>query len=150
MFIARYALTPKKELLFICKGLIHEDFCHWIHSPYLCVFMSRRDITTKSASLHITVVKIYVWGIRLSQRCSWGIRSLGIWIRVTGFSIPEFPRQRNGLNFKDRKSKFIQLSSLEVPKNRASNAQWRGSISHRKGYLKFKRRFLLVEMSIIG
>jgi len=143
VFTARYALSPKKEILFICKGLIYEYFCHWLHSLYLFVFISQRDITIKRASLHSTVVKIYAWGFRLSQRCSWGIRSLGIWSRVTGCSMPDFPRQRSGLNFKNCKSKFIQLSSLEVLKLWAPNAQWRGSISHRKRYLKFKRLFFV-------
>jgi len=123
------------------KGYYTKILCHWLHSPYLCVRISQRDVTIKNASLHVTVVKVYVWGCRLSQRCSWGIRSLGMWSHVTVCSMPDFPRQRNGLNFKDRKSKFIQLSSLEVSKHRAPNPQRRDSVSHRKGDLKFKSVF---------
>ena len=45
-FTVRYALSPsKKGILSIRKGLLLEDFCHWLHSPYRCVFISQRDIT---------------------------------------------------------------------------------------------------------
>jgi hypothetical protein len=54
VFTARYALSPsKKEILSICKELIYEDFCHWLYSPYLCCFISQRDIIIVSASLYI-------------------------------------------------------------------------------------------------